>query len=216
MESEANPEVMHASALLAFIALDTVLCLIPGPAVLAVVGAALGRKQAGFATATGILTGNAIYFATSALGVMSVIVASQTSFMVLKWCGAAYLAYLGVRAIVSASRGADLVDIAGSAPRTAAQNWLAGTLAQLSNPKAFVFFGAIVPQFVDPREPLLAQVIILGIASLLVELVVLTAYVLSVDAIRQRGIRPEAHALAERIGGVFLLGVAAAVIAERF
>jgi len=204
---------MHASALLAFIALDTVLCLIPGPAVMAVVGAALGRKRAGFATAAGILTGNAIYFAASALGVMSVIVASQNAFVVLKWCGAAYLAYLGIRAIASAhSGGLDSAAVAGQA--AVGKNWVGGTLTQLANPKAFVFFGAIVPQFVDPHAPLLYQVIILGVASLLIELAVLTAYVLGVEAIRLRGIKPAARALAERIGGVFLLGVAAAVLAE--
>jgi threonine/homoserine/homoserine lactone efflux protein len=204
---------VHASALLAFIALDTVLCLIPGPAVMAVVGAALGRKQAGFATAAGILTGNAIYFAASALGVMSVIVASQDAFVVLKWCGAAYLAYLGIRAIASPHAGGfDYAAIAGQP--TVGRNWVGGTLTQLANPKAFVFFGAIVPQFVDPHAPLLGQVVILGVASLIIELVVLTAYVLSVEAIRLRGIKPAARALAERIGGVFLLGVAAAVLAE--
>ncbi len=83
---------MHASALAAFIALDTVLCFIPGPAVMAVVGAALGRKQAGFATAAGIHTGDAIYFTAPALGVMAIIIASQTAFIVVKWCGGAYLA----------------------------------------------------------------------------------------------------------------------------
>lgn len=205
---------MHASALLAFIALDTVLCLIPGPAVMAVIGAALGRKQSGFAAATGILTGNAIYFATSALGVMSVIVASQTAFLVLKWCGAAYLAYLGIRAIASPHAGAAL-DAGGGASRlSVGKSWLGGTLTQLANPKAFVFFGAIVPQFVDPHAALLEQVVILGVASLLIELVVLTAYILSVEAIRLRGIKPAARAVAERVGGVFLLGVAAAVLAE--
>src|SRR5690242_2134236 len=152
---------MHASALLAFIALDTVLCLIPGPAVMAVVGAALGRKQAGLATAAGILTGNAIYFATSALGVMSVIVASQTAFVVLKWCGAAYLAFLGIRAIASPHSDAALGPAGGAPLRGAGKSWLAGTLTQLANPKAFVFFGAIVPQFVDPHAPLLEQVVIL-------------------------------------------------------
>ncbi len=180
---------------------------------MAVVGAALGRKQAGFATAAGILTGNAIYFAASALGVMSVIVASQDAFVVLKWCGAAYLAYLGIRAIASPHAGGfDYAAIAGQP--TVGRNWVGGTLTQLANPKAFVFFGAIVPQFVDPHAPLLGQVVILGVASLIIELVVLTAYVLSVEAIRLRGIKPAARALAERIGGVFLLGVAAAVLAE--
>lgn len=206
---------MHASALAAFVALDTVLCLVPGPAVMAVVGAALARKQAGFATAAGILTGNAIYFATSALGVMSVVVASHAAFVVLKWCGAAYLAYLGVRALVAPSRGRG-ADAAEEADRpTSRASWLGGTLTQLANPKALVFFGAIVPQFVDPAAALLAQVVILGVASLVIELVVLTAYILGVEAIRARGIRPAARVLAERVGGALLIGVAAAVLAER-
>jgi len=204
---------MHPSALIAFIALDTVLCFIPGPAVMAVVGAALGRKQAGFATAAGILTGNAIYFAASALGVMSIIVASQTAFVVLKWCGAAYLAYLGIRSIAASREEVAIGPGRVEAPAVG-KNWLGGTLTQLANPKAFVFFGAIVPQFVDPHAPLLEQVVILGIASLVIELIVLTAYVLSIEAIRQRGIKPSARVLAERVGGAFLIGVAAVVLAE--
>jgi len=203
---------MHPSALVAFIALDTVLCLIPGPAVMAVVGSALGRKQAGFATAAGILTGNGIYFAASALGIVSVIVASQTAFIVLKWCGAAYLAYLGIRAV--ASPHAAELETTGAARPAVAKNWLGGTLTQLANPKAFVFFGAIVPQFVEPHSPLLEQVVVLGIASLAIELVVLSAYILGIEAIRVRGIKPSARATAERIGGAFLIGVAAAVLVE--
>ena len=205
---------MHVPTLLAFIALDTVLCVVPGPAVMAVVGAALGRRQAGFSTAAGILTGNAIYFATSAFGVMSVIVASQTAFVVLKWAGAAYLAYLGGRALFGRKPEASAALLAARARRDAGKNWLGGTLTQLANPKALVFFGAILPQFVDPSGPLLVQVIVLGVASLIVELVVLTAYVLGIEAIRARGIGPAAHALAERIGGAFLIGVAASVLAE--
>lgn len=180
---------------------------------MAVVGAALGRKQAGFATAAGILTGNAIYFAASALGVMSIIVASQTAFVVVKWCGAAYLAYLGVRSIAAPHEPA-ATEAGRVETRAVGRSWLAGTFTQLANPKAFVFFGAIVPQFVDPHAPLLQQVVILGVASLVIELLVLTTYVLGIEAIRRRGIKPSAGALAERAGGALLIGVAAAVLAE--
>ena len=60
---------MHWTTLGTFIALEVVLCFIPGPAVLAVVGASLGRTTTGFATACGILTGNLVYFVVSALGI---------------------------------------------------------------------------------------------------------------------------------------------------
>jgi threonine/homoserine/homoserine lactone efflux protein len=205
---------MHLSTLGAFIALDVVLCIIPGPAVMAVVGAALASERAGFSTALGILTGNAIYFIVSALGLATVLLASHDAFVVLKWCGAAYLAYLGVRSI-AAREAAD--PLAGSAAFHApppSRGWATGTITQLANPKALVFFVAIVPQFIDPHAAFAAQVIILGIASLVIELGVLSAYVAAAQRIRARGIAPRSRAWAERIGGALLLCVAAAVIRE--
>ena len=206
---------MHAPSLLAFIALDTVLCIVPGPAVMAVVGSALARKVAGIATATGILTGNAIYFATSAFGILTILVASHGAFIALKWAGAAYLAYLGIRTVASPHGSSRLPSRTSEASGSFASSWLGGTLTQLSNPKALVFFSAIVPQFVDPRAPLLPQAVVLGVASLAIEAAVLSAYIAGVETIRERGIKPSSRALAERVGGVFLIGVAAAVLVER-
>lgn len=208
---------MHLSTFIAFVILDTALCFVPGVAVMTVVGAALTRRSAGLATACGILTGNALYFIVSAFGLVSLLLASQTAFTVLKWCGAAYLAYLGVHAIFS--RGAQ--ETAPSAPglglsarHTRFRAWATGTMTQLANPKALVFFAAIVPQFVDPSADVAVQVVILGIASTLIELAVLSTYVFTVDAIRARGIAPAQRVLAERVGGACLLGVAAAVIVQ--
>jgi homoserine/homoserine lactone efflux protein len=204
---------MHWTTLLAFIALDTVLCFVPGLAVMSVVGAALTRKAAGFATALGILTGNAIYFATFALGLVSLIVASHAGFLAVKWCGAAYLGYIGIRGL--AAKTADESPSETQASRGALRSWAGGTLTQLANPKALVFFAAIVPQFVDPAAQVMLQVVILGIASLAIELVVLSIYVLAVDLIRARGIDPSRQLVARRIGGACLLGVAAAVVVEQ-
>jgi len=95
------------------------------------------------------------------------------------------------------------------------KNWLAGTVTELANPKAAVFFAAILPQFIDPHAPVVPQAIVLGAASLAVEFVVLSSYIVGVDAIRRRGFSASSQVLAERVGGVFLIGVAAAVIAER-
>src|SRR5690606_26050073 len=77
---------------IAFCALETMLCLSPGPAVVFVVSAALGRgPRSGFAAAFGILAGNAFYFALSATGIAAIILASSALFTALKWAGAAYL-----------------------------------------------------------------------------------------------------------------------------
>ena len=200
---------MHLTTLAAFIALEVVLCFIPGPAVLSVVGATLlGRSRSGFATAAGILTGNSVYFVVSALGVASVIAASHTAFAVIKWCGAAYLAYLGIRALLAKEK-----DIrAGISPQTrTARGWANGTVVQLSNPKALIFFTAILPQFIDPRGDVLVQIALLGVAGLAVELGVLTVYIMAANRLAGSGISARRHLWTQRVGGAFLLGVAAAV-----
>ena len=204
---------MPIATLCTFVVLELVLCFIPGPAVMAVVSAALtDRARAGLATACGILTGNLIYFLVSALGIASVLLASQTAFLVVKWCGAAYLAYLGVRSIAArapTSVGSANEMSAGAAPL---RGWLSGTVTQLANPKAVIFFAAILPQFIDSRGNILVQESMLGVASLAVEFLVLSTYVWSAEHVRKRGVSPRVQLWAQRAGGIILLGVAAAVI----
>ena len=205
---------MLLSTFLAYVALDVVLCFVPGLAVMAVVGAALTRRSAGFATACGILTGNSIYFAVTALGLIPLIAASHAAFLALKWCGAAYLAFIGIRSIFAKPADeAAALETAGASHL--ARSWAGGTMTQLANPKALVFFAAIVPQFIDTSGDVVLQVIILGVASVVIELAVLSIYVVTADAIRSRGIAPARRVLAERVGGACLLGVAAAVLVER-
>jgi threonine/homoserine/homoserine lactone efflux protein len=195
-----------------FVLLELVLCFIPGPAVMAVVSAALtGRARAGLATACGILTGNLIYFIVSALGIASVLLASQRAFFVVKWCGAAYVAYLGIRLIAARlprSGGSKSDSLALVSPL---RGWVSGTVTQLANPKAIVFFAAILPQFIDPHGNILAQEAVLGVASLAVEFLVLSTYVWSAEHVRKRGVSPLAQLWAQRAGGFIMLGVAAAV-----
>jgi len=202
---------MHPTTLIAFIGLEIVLCFIPGPAVLSVIGAALGGTwRAGLATAFGILTGNAIYFVVSALGIASAIAASHTAFAVIKWCGAAYLAYLGIRSLMTREKAIEPTRFSHD-ERHAARGWLTGTIVQLSNPKALVFFTAILPQFVDPRGNLWLQIAVLGAAGLAVELGVLGIYTAAADRIAAGGFDPKRQLWAHRAGGLCLVGVALAV-----
>jgi homoserine/homoserine lactone efflux protein len=204
---------MHLATLGAFVVLEIVLCLIPGPAVMSVVSAALSRRQAaGYATASGILTGNTIYFVVSALGLASVLVASHRAFLVLKWCGAVYLGYLGIRAL--AARPTDLEPLALMPSDAIARGWLNGTIVQLSNPKALVFFAAILPQFINPAGNVPLQIAILGVAGLLVEFAILSMYITGVDRIRERGFSTRSGIWAQRLGGALLIGVAVAVVRE--
>src|SRR5688500_19556613 len=89
---------------LAFCATEAVLCFTPGPAVLFVTSVAMARgMRAGLAGALGILAGNLFYFALSGTGIAAVILASGRLFTVLEWAGAAYLAWIGLRMLVSRS-----------------------------------------------------------------------------------------------------------------
>src|ERR1700689_1148040 len=140
---------MTLATWLLFCLTETALCLIPGPAVLLVLSTALRR---GFPSATrataGILAGNTMYFALSATGIAAVIVASHTLFSALKWAGAAYLAWLGLRMLLAPAPGGDAPTqpVAGRGDRV----FIRAFVVQAANPKALVFFIALLPQFINP------------------------------------------------------------------
>ncbi|MBV9646030.1 MAG: LysE family translocator [Candidatus Eremiobacteraeota bacterium] len=189
------------ATLLAFLALEFVLCLIPGPAVLLVTGHALrGGARGGFVAALGIVLGNTIYFVLSALGLAAVIHSSAALFVALKFVGAAYLAFLGIRALFAREMTQETPPAAGT--------FVAGVVTQLANPKAIVFFGALLPQFIDVHRPFLLQIVALGIASQLVEAIVLCSYSLAAGWSRRTLQRGSLALTLERVGGAFLLGVA--------
>jgi threonine/homoserine/homoserine lactone efflux protein len=194
---------MSLEAWLAFCVFETVLCFTPGPAVLFVVSVALTRDaRAGMAAALGILVTNAFYFAISATGVAALILASARFFEALQWIGAGYLVWIGLRMLLSRGAAAG-----GPSPQRVQRAFLRG-LVQGVNPKALVFFVALLPQFVDPTAPIAWQMFVLGLSSTVIEFVVLALYVaFAVRARRLAGARLAAPL--ERVGGGFLVAAGA-------
>jgi threonine/homoserine/homoserine lactone efflux protein len=193
---------MSLAVWLAFCATETVLCFTPGPAVLFVVSVAMARgARAGLAGALGVLAGNAFYFALSATGIAAVILASSRLFTVLKWAGAAYLVWVGMRMLVS--RGDPPAAVA---PQPVSRSFARGFVVQAANPKALVFFVALLPQFIDPHAPVGLQVLILGTSSIAIELCVLSLY--AALAARARSLAGDRGWL-DRIGGGFLVAAGA-------
>jgi homoserine/homoserine lactone efflux protein len=204
---------MNPSALWAFVVLEVVLCLIPGPAVLLTTSFALRRgKRAGLAAAAGILTGNTAYFVLSGLGVVALLTASYQVFTVVKYAGAAYLAFLGLRALLArhAPGNEGAVAERGSSGRA----YASGVVTQLANPKAIVFFAAVLPQFIDPHVPLAPQLAVLTLAGIVVELSVLSLYTFAADALRRSSAAARASLWIERGGGVALLWIAARIVRQ--
>jgi homoserine/homoserine lactone efflux protein len=186
---------------------ETVLCFIPGPAVLLVLATALRRGFPSAAVAAaGILTGNTFYFALSATGIAAVIVASHALFSVLKWAGATYLVWLGLRMLISRAteHGAALQRSTGTAKRIFTRAFI----VQTANPKALIFFIALLPQFIDPAGSVPWQILLLGISSVAIEFMVLSLY--AALAARARTIAgAHVSGALERLGGATLIAAGA-------
>jgi homoserine/homoserine lactone efflux protein len=161
---------------LSFSGAEALLCLTPGPAVLFVLSHGLTRGgRASLWANAGILTGNAFYFVLSGLGLGAVLLASHDVFTVIKYIGAGYLVYLGARTIY----GAGLVIPAEEGVRPNTADWrtlLRGFALQAANPKALIFFVALLPQFINPNRPVASQFLILGVTSVVIEFFVLSGY----------------------------------------
>jgi threonine/homoserine/homoserine lactone efflux protein len=198
----------------AFTITETVLCLTPGPAVLFVLAQGLGRgTRAALAAATGILAGNSLYFIVSATSLGGLLLASYEVFSAIKWAGAAYLIWLGVRTLRSPAglRGTPEPASDADAGRLVGR----GFLVQVANPKALVFFGALLPQFIDPHRSVVGQMIILGTTSLVVELAVLATYGTLAARAAHLVARPGFLETTNRVAGTLLIGAGLRMAALR-
>ena len=159
-----------------FVLTEAVLSVTPGPAVLFVLSQAIRRGASKSVWASlGILSTNALYFALSATSLGAIIMASYDLFFMIKWLGAAYLIYLGLQSFFSK---ASLLKLPSEAPSQSSnwRTWMDAFLLQGANPKALLFFTAILPQFIDTNSSIAMQIIILGVSSIAVEFVILFTY----------------------------------------
>lgn len=142
--------MVDAGVLATYIVVVLGLFLIPGPAVLLVLArGASGGRSVGVATALGIATGDGVHTLMATFGLSAVLMTSALAFNLVKYAGAAYLVYLGIRALLE--RSGDLgIPEARSLPPAAA--FRQAVLAEMLNPKTALFFLAFLPQFVHPER----------------------------------------------------------------
>lgn len=153
---------MGWDAYLIFAVTTAVVCLTPGPAALLIVaqGISNGMRRSYWAIA-GIVLANVLYFGLSATGVAALIVASGTLFSIIKWVGVAYLFYLGMSAIRNKASALTVTQDAGQAVHGPRAFWQA-VVVELSNPKALLYFVALLPQFINPALPIGKQMLVFG------------------------------------------------------
>ena len=199
---------MTIEAWLLFCAIEAVLCLKPGPSALVVMSlAASGGRAKGIEATAGVIAANAAYFIAAATGLIAVHTLSVEVFSLIKWTGAGYLIWLGVRAIWLSFRPVrDLVATAGSSRRP----FWRGLVVQGANPNLLVYFGAILPQFVDPNSAVAPQVAILAISSFVIEFAILSGYSVLLGELGRRALT-NYRVLLDRLGGILLIAAAAGV-----
>ncbi len=175
----------------------------PGPAAITAAsqGASNGVGRAFFGVA-GIALANAVYFALSATGIASLIIASHTLFAVIKWVGVAYLIYLGVSAIRSKSGGLQ-VEKAARSRRSVL--FATGFTVEFANPKALLYFAAILPQFIDPTRAILPQILLMGGVTLAIDLIIYTVYAQLGHTLATSGAKPWIIKSVNRVAGSALL-----------
>ncbi|MGE5131405.1 MAG: LysE family translocator [Gemmatimonadota bacterium] len=192
-----------------------IIIVIPGPGVLFVVGRALahGRRTA-LATVCGNAAGNYLVAACVALGIGAVIARSAPVFTAVKLAGAAYLVWLGVQAL---RRRSELADALGAGGQPAAGGGVTalrqGFVVGVSNPKSYILFGAVLPQFVAPAAGHVpVQMLLLGLLSVLIGLVSDTAWGLAAAGVREWFARsPRRARLVGGAGGLAMIGVGVTV-----
>lgn len=204
------------TALLAFIGVSVLLAITPGPDMAVVTKNALAWGRRGvFLTTAGIALALTVWVTATAVGLSAALRTSGQLLFGLKLVGAAYLAYLGVRALMeSRHRPADL--LVATPPAAAAHAiFRQGFLSAITNPKLGVFFVTFLPQFVLPGQALLPRLLELGIVFAAIGFAWMNVYGLSITRLRAMITAPRVRQWMQRVTGVVLLGFGARLALER-
>jgi threonine/homoserine/homoserine lactone efflux protein len=191
-----------------FIATAVLLIITPGQDTFFILGRSLsGGRVAGIAAALGVSAGSVVHTLLAALGLSALLATSPHAFVVVKLAGAAYLVFIGIRAILSRSQGH------AGAPRGGAEGyWLAfrqGMLTNLLNPKVALFFLALLPQFIEAASTRkVAAFMALGLSF--VALGVVWCVLLAITAASLRDVllrRPAMTQVLDKIAGAMFIGL---------
>ena len=205
--------MVSAGQLLGFTLASLVLIVVPGPGVLFVVGRALahGRRTA-LATACGHAAGNYVVAACVAVGLGAILQRSALVFVVVKLAGALYLVWLGVHAIRQRKSLADAFAVAAS-PRQGWRGVRDGVVVGITNPKSYILFGVILPQFVNRAAgDVPGQMLLLAVVSVLIGAVSDSAWGFAASAVRSWfASSPRRFEMVGGAGGLAMIGVGVTV-----
>ena len=197
--------MISIDTLLLFLATTFVVVLSPGPAAIAVTAEAASN---GFKRSTWVILGvavaNIVFFILSATGIAALIIASHELFTVIKWVGVIYLLYLGFGAIFSQS-GPLKIDPSKKDKGKVYKVFMRGFILEISNPKALLYFSALLPQFIDLSNPLVPQLSLLSAITVFIDIFCYSLYgYLGYKSINV-GIKPLVIKIINRTAGSMLI-----------
>jgi len=199
---------------LAFIAASAVVLMVPGPTVLLIVAHALKEgPRATLPTTAGVVAGDALAVTITLVGLGALMAASAMLFEVLKWLGAAYLIWLGIRTLMEKPHAAE----AAAARPAASSRRLAGRafIVTALNPKSIAFFVAFLPQFVDPAAALAPQLMIMGATFVALAGINTLAYAFAASRVARFLTRPLWQSVMRWSSGFVLIGAGVMTAAMR-
>ena len=200
------------STLIPFVIASAILVLIPGPAVLYIVSTGIGRgRRMALASMLGIETGALFHVAAAAVGLSAVVAKSVLAYSLIKYAGAAYLIYLGIKAFRDRDDSNPLKIPGATSARGAFKR---GVIVNILNPKLALFFLAFLPQFVLPtRGSVAAQLVFLGLLFISVAIVIDGIYAMTSGMIGNLLNRSERFAEGQRkMAGVTYLALGATAL----
>lgn len=200
----------------AFLATMFVMAITPGPANLFAIATGMQKgKAAALLGVAGMNTATLVWFAAAALGLATLIAAFPKAFHLLALAGAAYLVWLGIKSILSALKTGGGGE--GQAPRAFKMGRSAfrdGFTVQIANPKILLFFGAVLPPFIDIQRPLAPQLVMFAAATIGMDLISMSAYGLGGAALASRMNEPGFRKGFGVMVGVLLITAAALIVSR--
>lgn len=204
---------MNLHLFLAYCVAVAILLLMPGPVVTLVVANSLSHgSRSGLATVAGASFGNAILLGATAVGLVAFFALVSEIFEVVRWVGAVYLIWLGIRAWRDHGGEGPAAVPASKQPRTV---FLQGFLIAITNPKAIIFYIAFLPQFVDPGLPAGPQLTVMIGTMIVMAFLSDSAYALLAGRVRGWFKAPGRRRLQARITGTLLIGVGCGLLLVR-
>lgn len=193
--------------LLAFMTASFILAITPGPAVVYILARTLSQGRAsGLASVAGVALGNLGNAVGAAVGLAALFAVSSTAFTVVKWAGAAYLIYMGVKMLRSASAAPSATPAVQ--PLQHRRIFRDGFVVALLNPKTALFFAAFLPQFMTPNAPHFTQSLALGASFVAVAACTDLFYVMAASLVAPRIGQLGAHARwGQRAAGASFIGL---------